>query len=90
MFYLVLNKLLLTNQTVFGSFKEKMRQEIKEVELGRTVRLGSPKGDKVKSIIGKITGYNVSDRAFRNRSLKILKQRCNAVKRAHEKFEFHV
>lgn len=90
MFYLVLNTLFHANQIVTGSFKEKMRQEIKEVELGWTVRLGSPKGDKVKSIIGKLTGYNVSDRAFRNKSLKTLKQRCNALKRAHEKFEFHV
>ena len=40
------------------AFKEKMGEEIKEVDLDQAHRLGAPKEDKVRPVIVKLARYN--------------------------------
>ena len=42
-----------------------MGEEIKEVDLDRTYRLGTPNYDKVRPIIRKFARYNTKGRVFR-------------------------
>ena len=76
-----------------------MGEEIKEVDLDHTRRLGAPKEDKVRSIIVKLVRYKTRNRVFRNKkklkgkqvSMKknLTKMQMEAIKRARKEFEFH-
>ena len=79
---------------------KKMGEEMDEVDLDRTHRLGVPKEKKVRPIIVKFARYNTRSRVSRNKKkLKrkkvsltesSTKMQMEALKRAPEEFEFHV
>lgn len=87
-----------TIQVVIQALKEKMGEEIKEVNFDWTHRLGASKGNKVWPITVKLARCKTRGRVFRNKNkLKrkevnitesLAKMRMEALKRAREEFQF--